>query len=194
MNTPAHEPTHTTKYDPIHAPRYRRLSAEQIVDIGNFLATVCPKLENGMAEYIDAWSDETVAERFGVMNNSVATLRLKLRGKLQVRTYSAKNTDLIGRINNLQGQVDTLSAKLSELVSKYDRLVLSLALNRVANVGHLTVDAVNPAVVTSPAPVFTPASVPAPGSVQRLPRVRTDQDPAERHGQARPARTPFDLP
>ena len=114
----------------------RHLTASEIIKAdGYFKQYLKPVPNSDLWEYEDNWSDEKIA---GVLSpeinkNAIGGLRLKLYGKLDSRA------DVVGniKVKELETIVSNILVCFGELESKYNKLVDTLALNKVANVAHL---------------------------------------------------------
>jgi hypothetical protein len=83
--------------------------------------------------------DSSVADSFGVSKNSVARVRAELYGNLH---YEPKERPASGPSREtLQRALEELAASHCELAERYNKLITTLALARVAEVKHLAVPA-----------------------------------------------------
>lgn len=105
----------------------KKLSRQEIINIHKFLSDHIKVNDDKTTAYVGTWSDQSVAEKFNVSHESVGGLRRELFGHLAGRTPKS-NEELIA-----------IKAKLNDLTIKYNKLVATLSLNKVANVNHLLI-------------------------------------------------------
>lgn len=116
----------------------RHLTAKEIIKASEYFtqhlkpSTITP----GYFEYDDNWSDSQIASVLSadIQSSAIANLRLKLHGKLEVRG-SDIGTNI--RVKELETLVTNLLSCYGELEVKYNKLIDTLAIGRVADVKHL---------------------------------------------------------
>ena len=84
---------------------------------------ICIDAENKMCAFKEGHSDATVALEVGASANAVKLARIELFGKVKSFSKSAPN----------------VKVQLDELTDRFNKLVTTLALNKVADVKHLAV-------------------------------------------------------
>lgn len=87
--------------------------------------------DEDVVTYHAGWNDERVAEELGVRLQAVASVRRELYGNIKTGRQADEDSKMEGRVALLEKQLD-------EVRVKYHRLVQMLALNRVADVKHLS--------------------------------------------------------
>ena len=128
----------------------------QKIVIHNRLKEELEILSEGFCYYKNSEvSDSAIAKELGVSQNVVRNIRLEIFGKL--RTWSEKSKDgvdtilqneqiltLINEISNLTNKYNDLDNRsnnmkvvINEFVVKFDKLIDTLTINRIANVHHL---------------------------------------------------------
>jgi hypothetical protein len=106
----------------------RVASRTEIVAIHTELTKVARRLEGGICEYLEGHSDATVAAKVGCTDANVAGVRTEMFGRLRRPTTSDEAA---------RHELMVLRASHDDLRVRFDLLVSSLALNKVADVRHL---------------------------------------------------------
>lgn len=112
----------------------RKATRAEIIKVYGMLQDVLVDLGNGKWQYKEEHSDETVAIATGATEASVSGIRRELFGNLIIRqTNNDKRLDEVIRLAN------NLADRYVELQSRFNKLVLDLSLNKIANVRHLEI-------------------------------------------------------
>ena len=88
-------------------------------------ALICVNEEAKLYTFKDGFSDFTVAEAVGASPNAVKLARVELFGKIRHQT----NSETI--------EMRELIANVADLSQRFEKLLLELTLNKIANVKHL---------------------------------------------------------
>ncbi len=91
-------------------PSYKKLTPAQIIEANRLLGESLTKLEDGYASYISPATDATIAATMGVSVQTIATLRLKLYGKVRIAREPKSD------------RITQLEQKIAELEFKFARL------------------------------------------------------------------------
>lgn len=118
----------------------RVLSRAEVIK-GNELLKLhlVPSERDGFWKYQNGWDDAKVAQEIEptIQASHIGNLRTELFGKLETaKAFAAEDT---GRMNDLETLVKNLLTCYGELEVKYNKLIDTLALNRVVptNINHL---------------------------------------------------------
>ena len=114
----------------------RKMSRLELIKTHALLEKVIVKMDGGLVRYEDGWSDERVGEEIGVTKRNVQGARTELFGNLQP---AARGSADPAELAVVRSAITRLSDQYAELVLKYNDLVATLALNKVAPVKHLAV-------------------------------------------------------
>lgn len=112
-----------------------KLSFPQRVEIVDLLRVHIRKRDDGLFEYEEPWSDRLIADKYKVASAVVAKMRNELFGQLYAKRGGGNQSGT--KFVELSARLDALTASHAELLVKFDKLVVMLAANRVADVSHL---------------------------------------------------------
>ena len=107
----------------------------QIVKAAAILESNITRLENGLVEYANGYTDAKLAKEVGCELSNIRSLRQELFGRL--RTWQPTVATVAARAHPL----------LEELIDKHNKLVVMLAVNRVVDCKHLRVGAEAPPLI-----------------------------------------------
>lgn len=117
----------------------------QIIKIGTMLAEHLEPVEGGLFAYDGGWSDDRIAAEAAPLGNAivathVATVRQELYGNLRKPPEVASDeiAALRAQVAELQRAALAQAAALEKLSDLHAKLCANLALNRVADVRHLS--------------------------------------------------------
>ena len=88
-------------------------------------ALICVNEEAKLYQFRDGQSDATIGEAVGASGNSVKLARVELFGKLRHQT----NPETV--------EMRQLIIDVADLSQRFEKLLLDLSLNKIANVKHL---------------------------------------------------------
>ena len=88
-------------------------------------ALICVNEEAKLYQFREGQSDSTIAEATGASSNAVKLARVELFGKLRHQT----NPETV--------EMRQLIADVADLSQRFEKLLLDLSLNKIANVKHL---------------------------------------------------------
>lgn len=106
-----------------------RAKRMQVIALHRRLEGVIKKLPDDLCEYTEDHSDKSIADELGVAVSTVQNLRTEAFGKLYARTKE----------DAFKEEIATITARLDELTSKYNKLVALLMLNRTVDCKHLAI-------------------------------------------------------
>lgn len=121
----------------------RRLTQVEVVKLGAVLGahiSLIPKINDNdpqLCEYEEGWDDERCAKEVAADLTAVHsyTLRQNLFGKLFV-----KGSGDDARMEAFERKLESIGGLLNVLITKHDKLVSQLALNRVVDCRHLAMN------------------------------------------------------
>jgi len=100
----------------------RILSKKEIYEAGKFLETICRLDGNGFAAYDEDWSDQKVADKFGVSLVNIQDLRRQIIGHSRSKGLGGTPQifQLQDKINKLDGEIGHKTVRIMELERKAD--------------------------------------------------------------------------
>ncbi len=116
----------------------RMLSRVEVIKAHDMMKLcLVPSDREGYYKYNNDWSDAKIASEIdpAIQSTAIANLRNELFGKLDVSLNITREDNQ--KFKELEQLYSNILACFSELELKHNRLVDTLALNKVANVAHL---------------------------------------------------------
>lgn len=117
----------------------RHATSTEIINIAKLLDQHLKKVSEGIVEYLEGYDDKRIAAAAGqgISPASVARVRQENYGKLIVRSGDARIASAEELALNTSVAHDQLRTEFNDLRDKYNKLIVTLAMNHVANVKHL---------------------------------------------------------
>lgn len=120
------------------------LTRQQEFAAGKLFEQHLKRMDGDTCSYVNGWDDTRVGKEVGYTGDqtNIARLRRDLGfGRVvgQVRPPQTTTKDLLARVEALEAIIAERETLLVELIEKHDKLVTTLALDRVANVKHLSI-------------------------------------------------------
>lgn len=116
------------------------IDAKQRFAVTLVLSAHCKAGNDGYAVYEDGWNDERVAKEAGLDPEknvkSVANMRVEAIGKLRIVTRDDKVEE---RIRDLEQKFAAQILHTNTLITKYNKLIDTLSVNKIIDVRHLKV-------------------------------------------------------
>ncbi len=116
----------------------RMLSRTEVIKAhGLFKEHLAPSDRDGYFKYCNGWDDAKIAQELDptIQSTSIARLRVELFGQLDVTANV--NREENAKLKELEVLTSNLLACYGELEIKYNKLIDTLAIGRVADVKHL---------------------------------------------------------
>lgn len=113
-----------------HARPYRHASRKQMIQCNDRLRDVLT-VDKGLCEYTNGHSDLSIGAELGITENSVRGVRIEMFGKLRPAMLPTATMEL---------HVAELRQDVNVIIDRLNKLLLNLAMNRVAEVKHLVID------------------------------------------------------
>lgn len=116
----------------------RMLTRTEVVKANELLKLhLLPSEHEGYFKYQNEWDDAKIAQELdpAIQATAIGNLRIELFGKLDTTANTAREDN--ARIKEVETIVQNLLACYSELEIKYNKLIDTLALNKVVDVKHL---------------------------------------------------------
>jgi hypothetical protein len=112
----------------------RQLSRAEVIKANNLFEQALEKLEGGFVRYKDNWSDAKIASLIdpSILHSTIGNLRVELHGKFKNQSGGHNQN-----VKELETVVKNLLECYQNLEGRYNKLIDTLALNKVANVAHL---------------------------------------------------------
>lgn len=127
---------------------YTHITFKQVVEVSRLLETAVTPVPTTdgtrKCRYNDGYSDASIAEQFNVSKASIAKVRQDVYGNLfrepKEQPVAAPSRDELAQgLRELEEKNLVLTDKFNTLLDRFNKLVNTLALNRVADVKHLGV-------------------------------------------------------
>jgi hypothetical protein len=100
---------------------YKQLTRAQVIEINDFWKSGALEIhDDKTCEYNDGWTDNKLADKFGVNYSHIANLRIELHGHLRKKDPdgSQKNNPLVNlwtRLKALEDEHDVLKGRVRDL-------------------------------------------------------------------------------
>jgi deoxyribose-phosphate aldolase len=97
------------------------LSKKEVFEAGKFVETICRLDGDGFAAYDDGWSDQKVADKFGVTLTNIQDLRRQIIGNARF-----KGSGGIPKTDQLSNAVGLLEARIVSMDERLSNILLDL--------------------------------------------------------------------